>query len=164
MQSGKSSHLGPACERQPRPFCKVRRKDGHPGAFEFIETWPPAHMASSSCPRLCPHVKSSVASHTRAPLTSIQNTPNLLADAFCQTNFVGDDGDCPSRVCVRLLGHDDARTGDAVLRYHALLLARPWTQPGLLPDDAIHARTLSTAGLREWVIVLIRFRRRSAGI
>lgn len=62
---------------------------------------------------------------TRAPLTSIQNTPNLLADAFCQTNFVGDDGDCPSRVCVRLLGHDDARTGDAVLRYHALLLARP---------------------------------------
>jgi hypothetical protein len=125
------------------------------------------HGLVNSCPRLCPHLqilRRQPHRHTRAPLTSIQNTPSLLADAFCQTNFVGDDGDCPSRVCVRLLGHNDARTGDAVLRYHALLLARPWTQPGLLPDDAIHSRTLCTAGLREWVIFLIRFRRSTAGI
>src|SRR6266478_6465636 len=60
-----------------------------------------------------------------APLTSDWDPPTLVTDAYCQSYFAGGDSDCPRYVCVRLLGHVDARRGDAMLRYDALLVAQP---------------------------------------
>src|SRR5882724_3727247 len=98
------------------------------------------------------------------PLTSIYDTPNVVIDAFCQTNSAGGGGDCPRRVCVRLPCHVDARTGDAMLRYDALLIPRPPAQPGMLQDDAVHARAFCTAGFDAWLILHTRFRRRAPGV
>ena len=89
--------------------------------------------------------------------------PTLIKDAFYQANFVGRDGDCPCHVCVRLLSHVDAGCRNAMLRYDALLVARPRPQPGMLQDHAVYARSFCTAGLRARSLSLDCFRRRAAG-
>src|SRR6266436_5885372 len=98
------------------------------------------------------------------PVASIYDTPNGVRCAVCQANSAGGGGDCPRRVCVRLPCHVDARTGDAMLRYDALLIARPRAQPGMLQDDAVHARAFSTACLGARFILLTCFRRSAAGV
>ncbi len=71
---------------------------------------------------------------TRTPCAS-----TLISNAFGYANV-----SCGTRarsrdVCFRLRRHDDARTGDAVLQFNALLVARPpW--PGLLQNHAHDAR------------------------
>jgi len=97
-------------------------------------------------------------------LTSTKNTPSLSADAFYQANSVGRDGDRPCYVRVRLFRHVDARAGHAMLRFDALLIARTPAQPGMLQDNAVHARAFCTADLCIWTILLSCFRRSPAGV
>ncbi len=85
----------------------------------------------------------------------------MVTDAFYQANAAGGGSDCPRCVCVRLPCHVDARAGDAMLRFDALLIARPPAQPGMLQDDAVHARAFCTAGFDAWFILHTRFRRRA---
>ena|SRR5437868_121103 len=81
---------------------------------------------------------------TRAPRAS-----KLVKDACGQAN-VPDGARGRSRdLCIRLRGHDQPRTGDAVLQVNALLFApSPWHGPagdGLLQDHAIDARSFCAA-------------------
>src|SRR6266852_1276267 len=82
------------------------------------------------------------------PLTSVLDSPTLVTDALCQANFADGDGHCLCHVCLRLPGHVDARCGDAMLRCHALLVARPPAQPGMLQGHAVNARAFCPASLR----------------
>ena len=72
-----------------------------------------------------------------------------MKDACGQAN-VSDRAEYRSRdLCVRLRGHDQPRTSDAVLQVNALLFApSPWHGPtadGLLQDHAIDARSFRPA-------------------
>ena len=97
-------------------------------------------------------------------MTSVWDVPTLVTDALCETHFAGGDGDCLRYVRVRLPGHVDARCGDAMLRYHALLVARPPAQPRMLQDHAVHARAFCPASLRECSFLLTSVRRCPAGL
>jgi len=67
-------------------------------------------------------------------------------DAFSEADLAHCRCLCDCRVCNRLRSYDDARRGYAMLQYHALLVAQPRAQPGMLRDDAVNARTLRTTG------------------
>jgi len=74
-------------------------------------------------------------------LTRTEWAGSLITDEVLQTNS---DGSPCGRACglrIRLRGHDDSRTGDAVLRFHALRAARS-RRSGLLQIDALDARAV----------------------
>src|ERR1019366_10024334 len=67
-------------------------------------------------------------------LTRTPRAPTLVRNAFSSANFSNGTRNRSRNLCVRLRCRDDARTGDAVLRFNALLVApSPW--PGLLQDN-----------------------------
>jgi hypothetical protein len=95
-------------------------------------------------------------------LTLVWDSHTLVTDASYRAISAGGDGDCLCYVCVGLPSHVDARCGDAMLRYHALLIARPPAQPGMLQDHAGHARAFCTAGVGTCSILLTCLRRGAA--
>ena len=95
-------------------------------------------------------------------LTSIWDSLMLVVDAFSQASFVDGDGDLLCHVCVRLLGHVNARCVYAMLPDHALFVSQPRAEQGMLQDHAIHARALCTSGLRSGSVLFCCFRLSSA--
>lgn len=79
----------------------------------------------------------------------------LEDDASSQAILSGGAHNCSRGVCFRLPRHHDAGTGDAVLRFNAVLFARS-SRPGLLQDHANGTRSFCAAVLRAWRFLLSR--------
>ncbi len=110
---------------------------------------PPAGRHESTFPNIQRLAGRWVRTAHETGLTRALRASRLVKDACGQT-IVSDGARGRSRdLCIRLRGHDQPRTGDAVLQVNALLCApSPWRGPagdGLLQDHAIDARSFCAA-------------------
>ena len=85
-------------------------------------------------------------------LTRAHRRTNVVKHAVSQANISGVARTQSHDVRVRLCSDHDARPSDAVLRFHALLVAwSRWSR--LLQDDAIHARSLRADVVCAWAVL-----------